>query len=251
MTKDTISDEELQAFIDEELDPRRTAEVAAVVAASPELMKRVVQYRADKMLIASLYRPLVERPVPASLLRAIEPRARRPTRHIWIAVSGLAAAAGIVLAVLLTQLPATTSASDRLIAEALDARAGSLHPERRLADASLPDAPARDVLVADATSLPVKVPDLSRAGFTLAAIEIYPGSGAKHSLQLTYRNAQGATFTVYLHGTTGPDKFDLVSRGKTQICLWQNEDASVVMVGEFSPKEMLKIASLTYADLNL
>ena len=46
------------------------------------------------------------------------------------------------------------------------------------------------------------------------------------------------------------DPFDMHQRGKTQICVWQNDDLSVVMTGDMSAREMLKVANLTYSDLN-
>ncbi len=48
----------------------------------------------------------------------------------------------------------------------------------------------------------------------------------------------------------GPDRFDIHRRGNTQICVWQNDDLSVVMTGDMSAREMLKVANLTYNDLN-
>jgi hypothetical protein len=35
-----------------------------------------------------------------------------------------------------------------------------------------------------------------------------------------------------------------------QVCVWQNDDLSVVMLGEMPAHEMLRVATATYADLN-
>jgi hypothetical protein len=35
-----------------------------------------------------------------------------------------------------------------------------------------------------------------------------------------------------------------------QVCIWQNDDLSVVMLGRMPAHEMLRVATATYADLN-
>jgi anti-sigma factor RsiW len=40
-------------------------------------------------------------------------------------------------------------------------------------------------------------------------------------------------------------------RGSVEICVWQNAELAVAMVGEMSTRDMLKLASATYADLDL
>jgi anti-sigma factor RsiW len=84
----------------------------------------------------------------------------------------------------------------------------------------------------------------------LAAIAVYPDGAERHRLQLTYRNGDGRVFTVYLAGRSRPEGFELIGRGSLRICIWRTDELSAVMVGEMSTNEMLRVASLTYADLN-
>ena len=105
---------------------------------------------------------------------------------------------------------------------------------------------SRDAVISAALSVPVKVPDLERWGYKLAAVSIY-GQAA----QISYRDAAGKLFTMYLRHSLGADRFDLHQDGKTEICVWQNAELAVAMVGEMGAKEMLKVASSSYADLNL
>lgn len=57
-----VSDEQLHAYIDGELDPAEARRVEAIIAASPELTLQVEQFRADKALIHRIYAPLIEQP---------------------------------------------------------------------------------------------------------------------------------------------------------------------------------------------
>jgi anti-sigma factor RsiW len=109
---------------------------------------------------------------------------------------------------------------------------------------------AKDQIAENTLAKPVKVPDLEKAGYVLKGIAVFAKAHAEHSLQARYENSAGQSFVVYMRSSAGPDRFDMQQRGKTQICVWQNDDLSVVMTGDMSAREMLKVANLTYSDLN-
>jgi len=50
-----ISDDELHAYVDEQLMPKRRYELARVIRNSPELLKRVRELRLLKSLLRSAY----------------------------------------------------------------------------------------------------------------------------------------------------------------------------------------------------
>ena len=64
-----ISTEELHAFIDGELDPVRTAEIAQLIAANPDLARRIQAFRSDKERLGQVYGTLDELPLPPNLLQ--------------------------------------------------------------------------------------------------------------------------------------------------------------------------------------
>lgn len=138
----TVSPEELAAFADGQLDPARSAEVAAAVAADPALARQVEAHRALKGLLSAHYDPIAAEPVPdrfAALLggaRTDEPaaaevidlaaaRASRTSRRIsrWGWVVGPALAASLALLLINTPTPGTGSNyADAQLASALDTR---------------------------------------------------------------------------------------------------------------------------------
>jgi len=240
MEPELTPQEDLQAFVDGQLDREAMSAVAARVAEQPALAREVARLRADKLLLKQVYGPLADQPVPDRLRSPFRrQRARHRTRQFGAAV---ALAAGLALAVWFG--PGLWS-GDVVIKEALAARAGGGTVTRRIA---LTEAAAdqRDAVLSAALSVPVKVPDLARAGFSLTAVTVYG-----QSAQLSYRDAAGKLFTIYLRHSLGSDRFDLHQRGNTEVCVWQNAELAVAMVGEMTAKEMLKVASSSYADLNL
>jgi anti-sigma factor RsiW len=226
--------------------------VAAAIAASPELSERVDRLILDKDMIARVYGPLIEQPVPDTLRQmvtrhrpAAEP-SRMPRRFLPAA---MALAAAIVAAVIVYPKVSGVEA-DPLVAEALAVRSGQVHPERQYVDTDISAEATRDRLAQAALAVPVKVPDLEKAGFRLVGISAYPDKNGHKALQLSYRDRSGTLFTMYMRQTAGSDRFELSARKNMQVCVWQNDDLSVVMLGEMPAHEMLKVATATYADLN-
>ena len=251
MEKTILSEEELHAFIDGELDDARADAVAAIIAGSPELSERVEYFVIDKDMIARAYGPLIEQPVPASLRQAVTGArpaapARAPMRFLPAA---MALAAAIVAAVIAYPILSSLG-GDPLVADALAVRDGHVHAERQFADTEIASAATRDQLVETALSVPVKVPNLEKAGYKLTAITAYPDKGGHNALQISYRDRNGVLFTMYMRQTAGGDRFELSQRKDMQVCIWQNDDLSVVMLGQMPAHEMLRVATATYADLN-
>jgi anti-sigma factor RsiW len=213
---------------------------AAKIAGSPALAREVARVRADKLLLKKVYGPLAEQPIPDRLRAALRPR-RAASRFVQFTAAA-ALAAGLALAM---WFGPGLIGGDAVVREALSARQGK---ETAVASVAIDGVPAaeRDALVETALSVPVKVPDLGRSGFALTAITLY-----RQAAQLSYRDTAGRLFTVYLRRSLGPDRFDIHEDGKTEICVWQNAELAVAMVGEMTAKEMLKVASMSYADLNL
>jgi anti-sigma factor RsiW len=240
MEPELTPQEDIQAFVDGQLDREAMSAVAARVAEQPALAREVARLRADKLLLKQVYGPLADQPVPDSL-RA--PFRRHRARHRATQFGAAAAlAAGLALAV---WFGPGLWGGDKVVKEALAARNGGGAVTRQVAlEGAEPD--QRDAVISAALSVPVKVPDLGRSGYTLAGVTLY-GQAA----QLSYRDAAGKLFTIYLRHSLGPDRFDLHQEGKTEVCVWQNAELAVAMIGEMTAKEMLKVASSSYADLNL
>ena len=252
MEQATLTDEELHAFIDGELAGERMEAIALMVADSEELAERVGQFIADKDLIGRVYGPLIRQPVPLAMARQLvsgrsRAEARPPSARFFPA--GLALAALIVSAVI--GYPVVSNLiGDPLVVEALAVRAGKLRPQRQFADTEIATAATRDQLVDAALSVPIKVPNLTKSGYTLAGITAYPDRGGHQALQISYRDRNGALFTLFLRRSGGADRFELSRRRNLEVCVWQNDNLSVVMLGEMPAKDMLRVATATYADLD-
>jgi anti-sigma factor RsiW len=245
----TLSDEELHAFIDGELDAMRTEAVGAAIAASAELTAIADQYAADKALIARVYGPLIDRPIPPAMMRSLT-RDRRAPRNRPLGWIGAAAAIAAMIVVAWLGYPILSGGgTEPLVADALAIRQGDVAAAREFPASQIATAEERDRLAEATLAVPIKVPNLEKSGYALTSIAIYSDHG-QQSLQLSYRGRNGALFTMYLRPTPGADRFALSHRRDMQICIWQNDKMSVVMLGDISAREMLRVATSTYADLD-
>lgn len=114
-----ITEEQIAAFADGELEGAERAAVEAAIAADPSLAKQVERHRELKARLAGHFAPIADAPVPehlAALLRPAEPdmdkgaevvsfaaerqkRGLAPMVRRWGAVAGPALAASLVLAI--------------------------------------------------------------------------------------------------------------------------------------------------------
>jgi anti-sigma factor RsiW len=242
----------IQAYVDGRLPGERAKVVAAYLAQDPAEAARVARYIEQRNELRAALQAKFDEPVPGRL-RVAEIRQmqrRRQTRRIaalaaTIAIAIIGATAGWIAAPHLRG-----GESDPLVSEALSVRNGAASPERVIDAGALAAPGAGDRLVAATLAVPAKVPDLAKAGYKLAGISVFPDQGGGHALQVSYRDAGGRSFTLYMRRSNGPDRFDLSRRGALQICVWQDDDLSVVMLGDMPAKDMLKVATMTYSDLN-
>lgn len=233
------TEEDLHAFIDGELDAVRAAEVEAAIQADADLARQVHAYRADKARLAQVYGPLIERPLPEEWVTRIANRnivalpAKTPRRRM-IGMA-LAASIAVIAGGTVVYRQVRTQGGGDLIALAMDAhaRAGTI-PAQSVADNAL----AKIVGVA------VKAPDLSKMGFTLVGMDTRGGAAV-----LAYKDTGERLFTLYLKASPGTPHFDMIRRGETRICIWQDDVLSTVMLADVSAAEMLRLASLAYSGL--
>ena len=234
-----FTEETIHAFIDGELNALEARAMADRIAQDSALAEKVAAYRADKALLAAHYGPLLERPLPLEMAALLSrPRRRAPWRGNR--AYAMALAASLLLAVMATfSYRALIPNAGAVIEAAVAAHRGQVAGEVIAADAAK---------ISAAIGLQLKLPDLSKAGYSLAQVEVYPGRHGK-AVKVDYRNAAGEPFTLYLENSSGREQFEITKRGDVLVCLWQDDVLSTVMVGKMAAAEMLRVASLAYNGL--
>ena len=90
------------------------------------------------------------------------------------------------------------------------------------------------------------VPVLDRLGYRFDGMRTY-----KDAAEVLYRNSEGRVFSLYLKRSAGQVQFDQFERDGLRVCIWQDDQISMVMAGDISAAIMQRLASLAYTDLSV
>ena len=254
------TEEQLSAWVDDELDPAQRARVQAWLNANAEDQARVQAWCADRAALAALFSSALSEPAP-EFLRATVWRREQPRRWAMAAAAaGLLVAGAAVggagawqwqrqiqseqVAQLRLQLAAGTAqgwmqraafAHSVYVAEprhAVEVKAQEEHLSRWL---------TRRI------DIPVKLFDLQAQGFELVGGRLLPDGPGK-SAQLMYQDAQQRRVTVYLRkpeqGTDAAFRYE--QQGKLGLFYWVEDGAGYALVGALPRETLLALAQAIY-----
>ena len=244
-----MDDVELGAFIDGELGAARRAEIAKLIESDAAIAERVAAFQEDKALLRKLYAPIADKPIPTAWRKRIEEYSNRPrARFTYQVMAAIAATLVFAVGGLVAWQQLKPQRNPDIIAEALAARSDAIHPEAVIVASN---ATSASQTLSRVLQMRVKAPDLTRMGYRLRTIQIYTGAADAHAVELTYRNAQAQSFTLYIRRPNGPPRFDQFETGSVRVCIWQDDVLGTVMAGKMSAPEMQHLAALTYTGLTL
>ncbi len=252
-----LTDEELHAFIDGELEAGRAMEIGKAVEKDSALSRRIAAYRADKLRLRQAYAQIAADELPQEWLDRIDRHARAPQRMpVWRRLPNqLLAAAAVILVLVLgwgvsRELP-YGEGDDAIMREALAARAQTMPAQQVIPAGDLTSRDRSDSVLTTALAMKVKAPDLARLGYRLEDVRVYSGVPGGKAVELDYRNASDGLFTLYLRHPSSAPRVDIIQRGGVRICIWQDDVLGAVMAGKMSAGEMARLASLAYSGLEL
>ena len=255
---DWISEAELHAHLDGELDAERCAAVQAFLAAHPEEAARARSYRQHAALIARVYGPLLDRPVPAPVGAATTPAPpRRPTRWRWLAASAAAALALLAGGAgsgwwLHDQLRPISAPAQSFVADAIDAHLVYAVEVRHPVEVGAGQEAHLVTWLSHRLGLSLTAPDLAAQGFELIGGRLLPASTGAAAAQLMYQDTTGRRLTLYCRATSEPGEtsFRIVHRGKLTALYWREDGTAWALLGELPRDELLRLGHLAYQALN-
>ena len=237
-----ISQWDLLAYADGRLEPERAREVAAALAADPELREKVADFTRQNTELAAQYDAYAEAPLPtrlSNLLAAPEPRrsARRSE-----ALGHLRRAAAMLVAVVGAGaggwwLGDNVDGGERAALEALLHDAASIHMRNDPRDMPLDLANTGDGQplnwFSDRVSLQLTVPDLRDQGYALVEKRRVTLESAK-GIYLRYAAEDAAPLDVFLHSRwnqSRPARIETARREGVTLAHWLDGPLRVVVAG--------------------
>src|ERR1700738_5076305 len=191
-----VTEDELHAYVDNELPVERRGDVEAWLAAHPDDAERVRSWRARAKPWHALYAAVAEEPVPKRL--EIERLARQPRKWIYgaIAATLVAFIAGGGVGWLARGASASPSAFQNFTLDALDAHRLYVVEVRHPVEVPGSERAHLQQWLTKRCGWGVRAPELEATGLKLVGGRLLPGPTGPGSF-LMYESASGERFTLY------------------------------------------------------
>lgn len=251
--RDTISETDLNAYVDGELDPARRLEVEAHLADNPRDRARVAAWQDQAETLRALYGHIADEPVPARLSPHRIAAGRR--RAFVRSFSAIAAALLLVVAggaggwvgrgLIRPDVAEATLVGEAEAAHALYAPE-VLHP----VEVGGEDGAHLVKWLSKRLDRTLTAPDLSSDGFSLVGGRLLPASSRAAAL-LMYESRDGARVTLYMTpGAGGETAMRFSETGGLAAVSWQTGTLDCVLVGDQPRDTLLRLARASYDSLD-
>ncbi|MGY3454120.1 anti-sigma factor family protein [Bradyrhizobium sp. USDA 4353] len=248
MTEPTIpvTEDELHAYVDNELPAERRSDVERWLAAHPADAERVASWRSMTEALHARYDSVINEPVPRRL--DLDRLDHRPRRWIIGAVAASVVAFAVGGAVGWVAHGAATSPAllQNLAGEALDAHRLYVVEVRHPVEVPGEEKAHLQQWLTKRCGRTVQAPELDSTGLKLVGGRLLPGPTGPASF-LMYESASGERFTVYAT-KVGIEAAQMryTTEGNTAALSWAERGVSYVVTGGSDRTRLTQVARLVY-----
>ncbi|MBS1181340.1 MAG: putative transrane anti-sigma factor [Proteobacteria bacterium] len=250
--RQTITEADLNAYVDDELEPARRAAVEAHLADSPGDRERVAAWRQQAASLRALYDHVADEAVPTRL----SPRRIVAERRQGFRRTATSVAAALALVILGGTggwighgLATPGIAETTLIREAEAAHALYTPEVRHPVEVGREEGVHLSKWLSKRLDRTLVIPDLASEGFSLVGGRLLPAATSAAAL-LMYENGDGARITLYVVPHSGDETaMRISSTGRLTAVSWQAEALGCVLVGNLPRETLLELAKASYGSL--
>jgi anti-sigma factor RsiW len=245
-TKIPVTEDELHAYVDNELPAERRGDVEAWLAARPEDAARVQSWRAMAEMLHARYDSVLDEPVPKRL--ELERLSQPPRRWMMGAAAAalIAFIAGGGVGWIAHGAAATPSAFQSFTVEALDAHRLYVVEVRHPVEVPGVERAHLQQWLTRRCGWKVFAPELDSAGLKLVGGRLLPGPAGPASF-LMYEGPSGERFTVYAaKATVETTQMRYASQGRDGAMFWAEKGVGFVVSGAGDRDRLAQIAKLVY-----
>jgi anti-sigma factor RsiW len=241
-----VTEDELHAYVDNELPAERRGDVEAWLATHPDDAERVRSWRAMAEALRTRYDAIADEPVPKRL--EIERLVRRPRKWIYGAMAATLVAfiAGGGVGWLARGAVASPSAFQNFTLDALDAHRLYVVEVRHPVEVPGSERTHLQQWLTKRCGWEVRAPELDATGLKLVGGRLLPGPAGPASF-LMYESASGERFTVY---AARADAVTTQMRYATQdnegALFWADRGVGYVVSGGSDRERLTQVARLVY-----
>jgi anti-sigma factor RsiW len=248
MNTSLISDTDLHAYADNQLDANRRAELKTCLVAEPEAAAKVQQIQSQNQALRQHFDGVLDEPLPERLSSLLQ-EARWP-RAIAAAIAWLGC--GVVLgwfAHLLLPVPQPAQAG--FARDALAAHVLYTAEQRHPVEVPAEQEAHLVAWLSKRLAAPIRAPDLQAQGFSLLGGRLLPGEQAPLA-QLMYQSdaAERLTLTVrHAAHPTADTGFKVLEQNGTSVFYWIDHDYGYALSGTIGKARLLEVAQMVERQL--
>ena len=241
-----VTEDELHAFVDNELPAERHSDVEAWLAAHPEDAQRVASWRAMAEALHARYDFILDEAVPQRL--DIERLTRQPRK--WIAGTIAATLAAFVLGGgvgwFAHGAAATPSTFQNFTLDALDAHRLYVGEVRHPVEVAGSERAHLQQWLSKRGGYELKAPELDATGLKLVGGRLLPGPQAPAAF-LMYESASGERFTLYTsRAATAETQMRYATHDIDGAYFWADRGVGYVLSGPTDKDRLSQVARLVY-----
>jgi anti-sigma factor RsiW len=245
-TKIPVTEDELHAYVDNELPAERRGDVEAWLAMHPDDAERVQSWRSMAEMLHARYDAVANEPVPKRL--ELERLAREPRKWIYgtIAAALVAFVAGGGAGWLAHDVAASPSVFQNFTVDALDAYRLYVVEVRHPVEVPGDERAHLQAWLTKRCGWTVRAPELGATGLKLVGGRLLPGPTGPASF-LMYESASGERFTVYsAKAATQATQMRYLKRDDDGALFWADRGVGYVVSGGGDRERLMQVARLVY-----
>jgi anti-sigma factor RsiW len=245
-TRIPITEDELHAYVDNELPAERRGDVEAWLLAHPDCAGRVRAWREMAEALHARYDQVADEAVPKRL--EIERLVRAPRRWVYgaIAATLLAFIGGGGAGWLAHGVSASPSAMDNLASDALDAHRLYVVEVRHPVEVPGNERAHLQTWLTKRCGWAVRAPELGATGLKLVGGRLLPGPTGPASF-LMYESASGERYTLYAsRSKTGTAQMRYTAAENSGAMYWSEDDVGYVLTGPTDKEKLHQVARMVY-----
>jgi anti-sigma factor RsiW len=244
--KISVTEDELHAYVDNELPAERRDDVEMWLATHPEDDERVRSWRAMAEALHARYDAVADEPVPKRL--EIERLVRQPRKWVYgaIAATLVAFIAGGGVGWLARGAAASPSAFQNFTVDALDAHRLYVVEVRHPVEVPGTERAHLQQWLTKRCGWVVHAPELEASGLKLVGGRLLPGPTGPASF-LMYESASGERFTIYTaKAAAETTQMRYAKQDKDGALFWAERGVAYVVSGSSDRERLTQVARLVY-----
>ena len=248
----TLTESDLQAYTDGQLDPLRLAEVEGWLAVHQDDAERVNFYRQQNAALHTLFDPVLNEAVPQRLAKperkswSMLPQLRYAAVAAWLAIGGM-------LGWFLHDAQEVQPLADMSLARQAAVAHAIYTPEvRHPVEVGADQEAHLTAWLSKRLGSPLKVPHLGTAGYELVGGRLLPGDNGP-AAQFMYQDARGQRLTLYVRTDKAENQetaFRYAREENVGVFYWIDGPFGYALSGDLEKPELLRVAQLVYQQLN-